>query len=949
MLYRQRAFKSDSTPVALRTTFKLATKPVELPVPVPRTKSTANEDEPTQYTPGICGLINIVTCLGCNSIDVTDETSTFLPLPLPKKSQTIKEILLEDLINDYCLEQPLDGLYYCHSCTNYTQAKQKTMISSPLPLVLIIQLKRFPFDGTIQKINTIACYKFQYKNLISRNDVYQLCAVSSRQGSLAGGHYVAFAKNYQMKQWYYFNDERVHDIHKLIKPVNRRTHMNHPHYPHNSFMSYDSYRPLQTIQYTSRTSSYLAFRLCTLERNRNSTTSFTMWSTDTIADLKEKVAALLNIRVLRNEFCLEVFDRGTNNWIMIDDSNPFHTLNSLQLYDGDVLSMHLVGRSTTTTLRSLYPSSYSGADDLTFYLCRKPFDRYDYTILTISSESTIGKLRRKAYEKLNRPHESQSLFLCYHDTWMKFESDMDGNVLGDSPFRSHMNISVDYDDGGSYRPVLTKGLCGLVNLANTCYMNSIFQCLSNIPEFTKKMLELTDERNAPITSDYKKLLEKLWSGQYRSFDPSSLVTNLKMKLPRYDNYRQQDAQEFMNYFLNLMQAELSPSNTLITDYFYGKIQSKVTCLECKNVEITNEPISFLPIAVSNCNQKSILYVKMNGEYHTVSVQIDASIRTIADLITCFLQQYEPSLTPSHIRAVKLVDNRFTEQYNDMKYLSEVQEEEIALLQCPDKTKNQKLILCEFVERSSEKRFRPPTVLVVPTSNCNYYDISDQLDDLLGHLCSITDASPSTCRLSWLDQNEQYYILDDRSHRLDLKKVRIDMPVGDVEVYRVHNHIHNSADQSTLKSLIADFFHEEPLDSAYHCHKCSQSTKAKQKSSLYLPLPQVLIIQLKRFTFDANFSEKIDTFISFPLNELDLSEYTVEDNNNQEKKDSTAKYNLVAVSNHIGSLMAGHYTTYAKNQGDNQWYLFNDTNVTKVNNEKEIVTKNAYILVYVRAN
>ncbi|CAF1139007.1 unnamed protein product [Adineta ricciae] len=150
------AFKSDSTPVGPRTTFKSATKPVESPVPVPRTKSTANEDEPTQYTPGICGLINI--------------------------------------------EQPFDRLYHCHSCTNYTQAKQKSMISSPLLSVLIIQLKRFPFDDTSQKINTFVRYKLQYKNLISTNDVYQLCAVSSHRRSLAGGHYIAFAKNYQTKQ-----------------------------------------------------------------------------------------------------------------------------------------------------------------------------------------------------------------------------------------------------------------------------------------------------------------------------------------------------------------------------------------------------------------------------------------------------------------------------------------------------------------------------------------------------------------------------------------------------------------------------------------------------------------------------------------------------------------------------------------------------------------------------
>ncbi|CAF1208297.1 unnamed protein product [Adineta ricciae] len=161
--------------------------------------------EKTNFASAISKLLHLhtrsqITCLGCNSIVVTDETSTFLPLPLPKKSQTIKEILLEDFINDYCLEQPFDRLYHCHSCTNYTQAKQKSMISSPLLSVLIIQLKRFPFDDTSQKINTFVRYKLQYKNLISTNDVYQLCAVSSHRRSLAGGHYIAFAKNYQTKQ-----------------------------------------------------------------------------------------------------------------------------------------------------------------------------------------------------------------------------------------------------------------------------------------------------------------------------------------------------------------------------------------------------------------------------------------------------------------------------------------------------------------------------------------------------------------------------------------------------------------------------------------------------------------------------------------------------------------------------------------------------------------------------
>ena len=46
--------------------------------------------------------------------------------------------------------------------------------------------------------------------------------------------------------------------------------------------------------------------------------------------------------------------------------------------------------------------------------------------------------------------------------------------------------------------------------------------------------------------------------------------------------------------------------------------------------------------------------------------------------------------------------------------------------------------------------------------------------------------------------------------------------------------------------------------------------------------------------------KIETQVDFPLTDLDMSSYLINKNVNK-----TTKYNLIAVSNHFGSLGGGH--------------------------------------------
>ena len=98
-------------------------------------------------------------------------------------------------------------------------------------------------------------------------------------------------------------------------------------------------------------------------------------------------------------------------------------------------------------------------------------------------------------------------------------------------------------------------------------------------------------------------------------------------------------------------------------------------------------------------------------------------------------------------------------------------------------------------------------------------------------------------------------------------------------------------------------------------------------------PKVLIIHLKRFN---NNSEKINNYIDFPIDELDLKDYCV----GYEKNKS--KFKLFGICNHIGRLNGGHYFSYCK-KNDN-WYKFDDESVSNISLEN-IKTQYAYCLFY----
>ena len=109
----------------------------------------------------------------------------------------------------------------------------------------------------------------------------------------------------------------------------------------------------------------------------------------------------------------------------------------------------------------------------------------------------------------------------------------------------------------------------------------------------------------------------------------------------------------------------------------------------------------------------------------------------------------------------------------------------------------------------------------------------------------------------------------------------------------------------------------------------------KKRILFWSFPNILAIDLKRFN---NKFQKNQIYVTFPLDDLDLSQYII-----GYKKDNY-KYELYAVCNHSGGVMGGHYTSYVKN-ANGKWYHYNDTSVSEVGINESIISPKAYVLFY----
>ncbi|XP_048588927.1 ubiquitin carboxyl-terminal hydrolase 2 isoform X2 [Nematostella vectensis] len=176
-------------------------------------------------------LKSTLICLECGFKSVTFDPFWDLSLPIPRKSGSGYsssrytgggDVDIRDCMELFTKEEVLDGdeRPTCEKCKKKRKSTKKFTVQR-FPRILVIHLKRFSGYGFRSKLQTNVVFpvtspqelgEFAADPSEGQSAVYSLYAVSNHSGSTYGGHYTAYCKHPQSRQWHCFNDSRVDQI-----------------------------------------------------------------------------------------------------------------------------------------------------------------------------------------------------------------------------------------------------------------------------------------------------------------------------------------------------------------------------------------------------------------------------------------------------------------------------------------------------------------------------------------------------------------------------------------------------------------------------------------------------------------------------------------------------------------------------------------------------------------
>ncbi|CAL8104877.1 unnamed protein product [Calicophoron daubneyi] len=144
---------------------------------------------------------------------------------------------------------------------------------------------------------------------------------------------------------------------------------------------------------------------------------------------------------------------------------------------------------------------------------------------------------------------------------------------------------------------------------------------------------------------------------------------------------------------------------------------------------------------------------------------------------------------------------------------------------------------------------------------------------------------------------------------------------------------------SLMDCLKLFTAKEDLDGNERpvCGRCKVRRRCSKSFSIQ-KFPRILVLHLKRFSGE-RFRSKMSLLVDYPVTELNMTEFA-----SPSCPQKYARYSLYAVSNHSGSVYAGHYTAACRHPYLNTWFDYNDSRVRSINSQS-VVSPEGYVLFY----
>lgn len=449
------------------------------------------------------------------------------------------------------------------------------------------------------------------------------------------------------------------------------------------------------------------------------------------------------------------------------------------------------------------------------------------------------------------------------------------------------------------------------------------------------------------------------------------------------------------------EGHLLRNKSIIVDLFHGQLKSTVTCPHCSKVSITFDPFMYLSLPLAQESEINIETYVMKHQGNTVPtkklfrVAKNGFISEIRNQIAKYTKTQG-----TNIILAEIYKNTITRIFDDTDLIYEINNlRELYAYQLSGIEPENRSIIYLYhrsIVGIKHRYFGFPLVIDVP-KYATAKNIYKRVWDIVYRYCCLFEDSDDEessnqemsepedeedikrplqkppplsihgidhfpFKLTIIKMNGNYWgshgypvPYDDNSVRFPKKKFTLAIDWRSTVVKKnisedeFDNFVVEKDDKAKSKNksrnldireCLAFFSTNERLGPSdpWYCSNCKEHRRAWKKFDIW-KLPKILVIHLKRFQFTQHSRSKLNYLVDFPIEGLVLDDFVIN------PKFKGVKYDLFAVSNHSGGLSGGHYTAYAKNSLDGDWYSFNDSNVSKIRNAESIVSSSVYTLFY----